>query len=307
MTEGRRTAGARIGIAALNLLYPGLGVLKAGKARAAGLLMGGVVAVYLLLVAFYALAPELSFTGYLVSSLTFLAAVLCLIGVSMALSWRHGRVHEEEPAWWSRWFTILALAVAAWLLLLPLLLSMAHGFYKPFYLPSDGMAPTLLRNDRLVASMRAPAQLKRGDLILLDVGESIYIKRIAALPGDRIAMEAGIVRLNGATVPQHFVREDQVLNVGSSQSARRLREQFPGEASPHEIYDLGPYTLDDMPERTIPPGHVFVLGDNRDRSADSRVARIEMGVELLPIADIQGKALFYTWGPSGKTGEPLNR
>jgi signal peptidase I len=166
------------------------------------------------------------------------------------------------------------------------------------------MMPTLQVDDRLVASMRGPGALQRGDVILFDVGNAIYIQRLAALPGDRIEIIGGVVFLNGTQVPQTVVAQETAVN-SQGEPSRRLFEQFPGEARAHQILDSGPARFDDMPEQLVPPGHVFVLGDNRDHSADSRMPRDEMGVGLLPISDIRGRALFYLWGPSGRMGEPL--
>jgi signal peptidase I len=186
------------------------------------------------------------------------------------------------------------------------LLSGPIPWVKPFYLPSEAMAPTLLKNDRLLASMQAPASLRRGDVILLRLGDSIYIKRIAALPGDRIAFAKGQVILNGRPVPQQPVGTELVAGYDGEQPATRLREHFPGESGDHYIYDSGPSPEDDLAEQIVAPGHVFVLGDNRDNSADSRVPRAEMGVEQLPIGDIRGTPLFYTWGPSHKFGRAIH-
>jgi signal peptidase I len=170
--------------------------------------------------------------------------------------------------------------------------------YKQFYMPAESMAPTLLKNDRLVAGLGAVEDMRRGDILLFRVGDSMYVKRLAGPPGDRVAMEGGVLILDGRPVPQQLVRTETVEDGYRSVEARRLRERFPGEASAHEIYDLGPTEVDDMPEQVVRPGHLFVLGDNRDRSADSRVSRASMGVEQLPLSDVRGRALFYSYGSS---------
>lgn len=201
---------------------------------------------------------------------------------------------------------IAAAIVVAAALLVPLV-ALGSGSFRIFYMPAESMAPTLLVNDRLLASMGRPAELRRGDIVLLDVGGSLYIQRVAALPGDRIEMIDGIVFINGRAVAQRLVRRERVAGPLGEVDARRLAEQFPGEAAPHEIYDDSDTIFDDMAQQRVAEGHVFVLGDNRDHSADSRVPREEMGVEQLPVGDIRGRAVAYLWGPSGRFGERLDR
>jgi signal peptidase I len=253
----------------------------------------------------YAALPTLGFRTWAALVLSFMVALLILYFGSIALSWRASRLVQPPGPWWSRWYGIVAV----------LAVEMAVGWaipdatlgYKSFYLPAESMTPTLAVNDRLVARMRVPAQLRRGTIVLLRVGHSIYIKRIAALAGDRIAMRAGVVILNGRPVPQRLLGQDQVPPSIFGTAARRLAEQFPGETQPHQIYDLGYSPFDDMAEVTVAPGHVFVLGDNRDQSADSRVPRDEMGIEQAPVGDIAGVAQFIFWsGDRSRIGTRLD-
>jgi signal peptidase I len=305
VSEGRRPILARIGIAALNLIWPGLGLLRLGERKAAATAILTIAAGFGLLIALFAAAPELGPSGYFGAAGLFVTVYVAALLVSIWVSWRRSRFRHEDALWWSRWYAVLALVLC--FLLLPQLLLPLARYYKPFYLPSEGMAPTLVENDRVIALIESGKSVRRGDIILFRVGALTYIKRVAALPGDRVAMRRGIVILNGAAVPQTFIREESVASRVPGRRARRLREQLPGEARPHEIYDAGWTPFDDMPEQRIPPGHVFVLGDNRDMSADSRVPRAEQGVELLPVRDIQGRALFHSWGSSGEIGQPLGR
>lgn len=170
------------------------------------------------------------------------------------------------------------------------------GYARNFYLSSEAMAPTLEKGDRIVARMDGGGELKRGDIALVAVGDATYVERIAALPGDTIEFQEGIVVLNGRPVAQNLLATEQRPGLAGMQPARRLAEQFPGEAAPHEILDMGPSQVDDFSEMRVPAGFVFVLGDNRDLSADSRVARVAGGVALLPVADVEGRPLFCISG-----------
>jgi hypothetical protein len=98
---------------------------------------------------------------------------------------------------------------------------------------------------------------------------------------------------------------ERIEGPGGHYEARRLAELFPGESNPHSIYDEGPSPLDDFPPTRVRPGHIFVLGDNRDRSADSRVPPAERGVGQHPVDRIGGIALFHSIFSSRKAGHPL--
>jgi signal peptidase I len=169
------------------------------------------------------------------------------------------------------------------------------------------MEPTLKKGDRIVGLMRAPAELKRGDVILFDgPNGSTYVKRVAALPGDRIALDQGVVVLNGKQVEQTFTGEGLVDDGPTKAKVRIFEERFDGEAKAHRIFDTGFIPdVDDFEEVLVEPGHVFVLGDNRDRSADSRVPPASMGVGQVPIPSISGEAMFHSWGSSRSFGERI--
>jgi signal peptidase I len=213
-----------------------------------------------------------------------------------------------KPSTWRGQFAQLAAIV--------LVVFLAKGaLAEPFYVPSGSMEPTLLIGDALLASKypygystaSLPIQInlpetgrvfgrtpKRGDVVVFrwpgDRSQA-WVKRVIGLPGDRIQMRQGQLFINDrpATLKPEGLGEAEDDN-GGSEPARRYIETLPGGVS-HEIfklYDNG--RLDNTPEVTVPPGRLFVMGDNRDNSADSRVPVREGGVGLLPMDDLVGRA-----------------
>ncbi|MBX7456800.1 signal peptidase I [Qipengyuania sp. 1NDH17] len=147
-----------------------------------------------------------------------------------------------------------------------------------------------------------------------------YIKRVVARPGDRIAVRDGQIILNGQPVPQEAeppldlpVDENSrcfgfgdpsflVTDDDGTQVCRVpvYRETMPNGAN-YLVIDHMNQPLDDYPETVIPAGHVFVMGDNRDHSADSRddFSRGLMGP--VPLENIGGRAEFITFSLDGTT------
>jgi signal peptidase I len=184
------------------------------------------------------------------------------------------------------------------------------------------MEPTLLIGDALLASkfpygysaasmpihIDVPetgrifgATPKRGDVVVFRwPGDraQVWVKRVIGLPGDRIQVREGQVWINGtpARVKADGIGEAEDDN-GGSEPAHRYIETLPGGvAHPiFKLYDSG--RLDNTPEVTVPPDRLFVMGDNRDNSADSRVPVGQGGVGLLPIDDLVGRvdAIVGSW------------
>jgi signal peptidase I len=185
---------------------------------------------------------------------------------------------------------------------------------EQFYVPSGSMEPTLLIGDELLATKYAygygtaslpvfvampnttrimGALPKRGDVVVFRYPgdwSQTWVKRVIGLPGDRIALHDGLVSINGTPVDIQPDGTGQLENEdGSRMPAARYIETLPGPRK-HMIFKLAPNNpRDNMDEVVVPPDHLFVMGDNRDNSADSRVPLREGGVGLLPVANLVGR------------------
>jgi signal peptidase I len=295
--EAKRGLVARAGIVFLNLVAPGLGLLRLGRWKAAAV----IYSVTLMALLFFIAAPEVPFAVLALVT----AAVVSSVVVALWLSWRWSKRAPILKPWYTRWYVITAAAVIA--LAISLIATQpGRVLYRFFYSPTDSGAPTLLMGDRFVAYMRSPRQIRPGQLLLVRTEHGdLYVKRVAAVAGERIGLKGGIVWVNGVPTPQHFVRNERVEFSGEVDIARRLTEKFAGESTPHEIFDLGESEGDNIAEQTVRPGHIFVLGDNRDRSVDSRFGREMMGLEEVPISHVAGYLLYVSWGSNRPMGTRL--
>lgn len=193
-------------------------------------------------------------------------------------------------------------------------------FFEPFHIPSGSMKPSLLVGDYLFVNKPAygysrysfpfgiapieqriwPKAPERGDVVVfaLPTSPSLdYIKRVVGMPGDRLFVRKGRLYINDEMVPREFVQEtDLVAENGEVVRVKEYIETLPGGIK-HSIYEESDFEpLDNTDYYTIPEGHYFVMGDNRDHSQDSRVAE---RVGAIPFENIVGRADFLFFSTNG--------
>ncbi len=159
-----------------------------------------------------------------------------------------------------RWVLELVIIIAGAFFLALLL---QQFVVKPFAIPSPSMEPTLMEGDRVLVNRLAyrfhPPQ--RGDIVVFrppgQNGSDPFIKRVVAVDGDTIAISGGVLWLNGEPQDEPYLKERPMYG--------------------------------ELPETRIPPGFVWLMGDNRNNSGDSRV------FGPVPVKSIIGKAFAIYW------------
>ena len=184
--------------------------------------------------------------------------------------------------------------------------------FQPFKIPSGSMIPTLLVGDHLLVSKfiygtKIPfigkvvlpiENIKRGDVIVFTYPNTehdpskngiYYIKRVVGIPGDSIDLDGRNLVINGQKVPLEFT--DSYVDERNGEQFDEYREDLFG-VEHRVIYRKGRDSTNKgsfIPVGTVPEGYVFVMGDNRDNSQDSRYWG------FVPMGNIAGKAFLIHW------------
>jgi len=220
----------------------------------------------------------------------------------------------SESGWWETIKVVIQALILAMIVRI--------FFYQPFNIPSGSMKGTLLVGDYLFVSKLSygysrysfPLGLapigerifssppKRGDVAVFKLprdNSTDYIKRVIGMPGDTVQMRDGTLFINGEEVPKKRVEDFETRSrTGLRLRVAQYEETLPNGVT-YRVLDSEPHgPSDDTPVFKIPAGHYFVMGDNRDNSADSREH-----VGMVPLKNFVGRAeiIFFSadTGPGG--------
>jgi signal peptidase I len=215
-------------------------------------------------------------------------------------------------------------------LLIALVLRVA--LFQPFTIPSASMEPTLLVGDYIIVSKYAygwskhsfPVMLtppttgrlmekvpKRGDIIVFKTprdDKTDFIKRLVGLPGDTIQVNRGVLSINGVPVKREKLSPVQEFSAfGEPHQVDRYRETLPGTGKTFVTYSFGADgEADNTVAYTVPAGHYFMMGDNRDNSLDSRFTTDQGGVGFVPAENLVGRAeiILFSWKEGASLFKP---
>jgi signal peptidase I len=250
----------RLSAALLSGIIPGVGQMLFGRVRSGTLFLAAFVAALAL---FWPLRLPEWYLG-------FCALVIILAAVSIAAAWHAARSADDKSAKLPGWWLLLVVPLAYLGSNFDANPAMRLAGFQLFNIPSSAMENTLIIGDRIVVDRNYYRNHTAhvGDVAVFRREHIWEVKRIIALGGDRIYGRAGIIYRNDQPLWEAYV----IHTIGAANS-------FPN------TNDFGPITL--------LPGQIFVMGDNRDVSYDSRQPKhgpIYLSAE-------SGKPLYIVWSP----------
>ena len=239
--------------------------------------------------------------------LTFIGAISVWV-FGMVDAWRHARSRQDyvPDRWQSSGLYVLVFIVCNVIVLPALTMYVRSNHVEPFRIPTVSMEPSVLRGDFLFADKRyncpnCKYRIERGDIAVFAEPNDrtrLSIKRIIALPGDHVVMDGRSVSINGNALSSAAPLTSGEARAGVTEITERTADGRQWTVQWGPTMATGPNV-----DVTVPPGEVFVLGDNRSNSRDSRYWG------TVPMHDVVGRAhqVWFSLGSDGIRWSRLER
>ena len=235
---------------------------------------------------------------------------LAVIGAIHLFLLARVRSADMQPQWFAR----IPFLLAVWAVLIVTALGVRIFAFQPFSFNSASMSPTIQAGDYIVVDKSAygysrysfplsapilsnrlfPKDPARGDVVVhVEAGQPsvAYLRRVIGVAGDRIQMREGRLWVNGSPIMLVEVGVTEASFGRGSVDAKILRETLPGGAAYLTLDTHLNGAMDNTAIYTVPHGHVFLMGDHRDNSRDSRTAR----VGFIPVGQVYGRVIRKVW------------
>ena len=181
---------------------------------------------------------------------------------------------------------------------------------EAFRIPSGGMIPTLQVGDHIMTSKWRLAP-RRGDIIVFEFPKNPRIdlvKRVVAVGGDTVEIRDNVLFINGRPVPRQRVDgdcsyEDYLDETAQWETRRCVAWDETLDGRTYRVYYDADGGMHSWAPRQVPPGHFFVMGDNRDNSNDSRFWGTVPSENLRALPRI----IYWSSGPDGVRWDRVNR
>lgn len=176
-----------------------------------------------------------------------------------------------------------------------------------YSIPSQSMMPALIPGDRIMPRQLSAGEPMRGEVVVYRrTGKEVRVARVAAVGGDTIVLHSGIPWINGVAARRRDLGDGPTVE--NKMLTRLYAERLPGERGSYRILRVPIAPFDDFPETKVPAGKLFLLGDNRDQSADSRYAVADMGAGLVAVGQILGVIDYVAWSTvKGRMARPIDK
>jgi signal peptidase I len=275
------------------------------------LLAGSIISLAVTAALHFSTGADTEIFDSLVQIAVFLWSLVILVGM-LARVQRFGKMRAIGSG-------LVGMLLFSSIILLPL--GIRAFLFQPFNIPSGAQKPTLLVGDYIFVSKYAygysryslpfspplfsgriwAAEPQRGDVVVFRLPRDTttdYIKRVIGLPGDRIQMIDGWLHINDQPVTRQQIEDFIDAEDGKPLPVKQWRETLPNGVSYNTLDLVENGFADNTRVYTVPTGHYFVMGDNRDNSTDSRFSQ----VGTVPFENLIGRIAIIYYSVAPKSG-----